>query len=87
MLEGAVLFAVLWWLAGKPAVLAQSGRLTGIFLAGYGVARTVAEVFRQPDAHLGFLSFGTTTGQWLSAPLIVFGLYLIFRNKPQNNPA
>jgi phosphatidylglycerol:prolipoprotein diacylglycerol transferase len=42
----------------------------------------VVELFRQPDAHIGFLSFGSTTGQWLSVPLILAGLFLIFRAKP-----
>lgn len=87
MLEGALLFAVLWWLASKPAVRARSGLLTGVFMTGYGLARTFVELFRQPDAHLGFLSFGSTMGQWLSVPLIAFGLFLIFRAKEKNNPA
>ena len=83
MLEGAVLFAVLWWLAGRENIRAQSGLLTGVFMIGYGLSRTVLEVFRQPDAHLGFLSFGSTMGQWLSVPLIVFGLCLMIRAKRQ----
>ena len=58
--------------------------MTGGFLAGYGAARTVAEVFRQPDAHLGFLSFGTTMGQWLSVPLLAMGLVLMFRARPED---
>lgn len=84
-LEGALLFGVLWWLAGKESMRARSGLLTGVFMVGYGLARTVVEMFRQPDAHLGFLSFGSTMGQWLSAPLIVFGLYLIVRANQRNH--
>ncbi len=82
--EGAILFAVLLWLAGKERLRRRTGFLTGVFLAGYGAARTVAEVFRQPDAHLGFLSFGTTMGQWLSVPLLAMGLVLMFRARPEN---
>ena len=37
------------------------------------------ELFRQPDAQLGFLIFGTTMGQLLSLPLLVAGLWLIAR--------
>jgi len=44
--------------------------------------RTVVELFRQPDAHLGFLSFGSTMGQWLSVPLILAGVFLIVRARP-----
>jgi prolipoprotein diacylglyceryltransferase len=31
--------------------------------------------------HIGFLAFGTTMGQWLSLPMILFGAFLIFRAK------
>ena len=80
--EGVLLFAVLMWLARSEPLRRRPGLLTGVFLAGYGGVRTVVELFRQPDAHIGFLSFGSTTGQWLSVPLILAGLFLIFRAKP-----
>ena len=53
-------------------------------MVGYGAARVFAELFRQPDAHLGFLSFGTTMGQWLSVPLLAFGVVLIYRSKSES---
>ncbi len=84
LLEGALLYLVLWWLAGNEKFRRQAGLLTGVFMAGYGAARTVAELFRQPDAHLGFLSFGTTMGQWLSVPLLAFGVVLIYRSKSES---
>jgi len=56
-----------------------SSPLVGVFLAGYGVVRAIGELFRQPDAHIGFLGFGTTMGQWLSVPLLIAGLWLIGR--------
>ena len=80
--EGALLFAVLMWLVQSEPIRRRSGFLTGVFLAGYGIVRIVAELFRQPDAHLGFLSFGSTMGQWLSAPFILAGVFLIARAKP-----
>ena len=42
---------------------ARFGWLTGVFLVGYGIARITGECFREPDAFLGFLPFGTTMGQ------------------------
>lgn len=75
--EGALLFAVLMWLAGDERLRRRPGLICGVFLAGYGVARMIGELFRQPDAHIGFLGFGTTMGQWLSLPLFLGGLYLI----------
>jgi len=77
--EGAVLFAVLMWLARDERLRRRPGLLTGVFLAGYGIVRAVGELFRQPDAHIGFLGFGTTMGQWLSLPLLIAGIYLIGR--------
>jgi len=77
--EGALLFAVLMWLARDERLRRRPGLLTGVFLAGYGAVRMVGELFRQPDAHIGFLGFGTTMGQWLSVPLLIAGFYLIGR--------
>jgi phosphatidylglycerol:prolipoprotein diacylglycerol transferase len=44
---------------------------------GYAVARTAVELFREPDAHLGFLWAGFTMGQLLSLPMLVAGLTLV----------
>ncbi len=79
--EGLVLFVVLMWLVRSEPLRRRPGFLTGVFLAGYGVFRTGAEFFRQPDAHIGFLSFGSTTGQWLSVPLVLAGLWLMLRTR------
>ncbi|HYF09491.1 MAG TPA: prolipoprotein diacylglyceryl transferase [Acetobacteraceae bacterium] len=81
-LEGLALFTVLMILVAKPGVRARAGMLSGVFLAGYGVARIIGEFFRQPDAHLGFLFAGATMGQLLSVPMILVGAWLIWRAKP-----
>jgi phosphatidylglycerol:prolipoprotein diacylglycerol transferase len=81
-LEGAALFAVLMWLVWRPAVRARRGVLSGSFLAGYGVARSIGEMFRQPDAFLGFLFAGATMGQLLSVPMILVGAWLMLRARP-----
>ncbi|MFM7420013.1 MAG: prolipoprotein diacylglyceryl transferase, partial [Alphaproteobacteria bacterium] len=52
-LEGFCLFILLMVLVYRPGVRARAGVLSGVFLAGYGVARFTGEFFRQPDAHLG----------------------------------
>ena len=49
----------------------RPGALSGVFLIGYGIARIVAEFFREPDAFLGFLTFGITMGQILSLPFVL----------------
>jgi phosphatidylglycerol:prolipoprotein diacylglycerol transferase len=74
LLEGLLLFAVLWWLARKPRPL---GWVSGMFLIGYGLLRFVAEYFREPDAHLGLLSLGLSMGQWLCVPMVLIGLAMM----------
>ncbi len=70
-LEGLVLLLVMLWFARKPRpVMAASG----LFLIGYGLARTFVEFFRTPDAHIGFLYGGwLTMGMMLSAPMWIIG--------------
>jgi phosphatidylglycerol---prolipoprotein diacylglyceryl transferase len=76
-LEGLVLGILLFLLWRLEAVRHRPGLPTGVFLVGYAAARMVVEVFRQPDAHIGFLTAGTTMGQWLSLPMMVLGGALI----------
>jgi phosphatidylglycerol:prolipoprotein diacylglycerol transferase len=75
-LEGLVLFVVLFALARVPAVRSRPGVLSGVFLAGYGLARFAVEVFREPDPQLGFLFAGATMGQLLSLPMIAAGVIM-----------
>ncbi|HJO68431.1 MAG TPA: prolipoprotein diacylglyceryl transferase [Rhodospirillales bacterium] len=83
-LEGVVLFVVLNLLWRHPRVRMQSGAVTGAFLVGYAIARSIAELFRAPDAYIGFLVFGTTMGQWLSLPMLLVGLFLILHPARQH---
>jgi phosphatidylglycerol:prolipoprotein diacylglycerol transferase len=89
-LEGAVLGAVLLWLAWRRGAFARRGLLTGVFLAGYGTARAAVELVRQPDAQfvapgspLGYAvqlgEVGLTMGQVLSVPMVAAGLWLVMR--------
>lgn len=82
LLEGVILFTVMIIFARRESLRARFGCLTGIFLCGYGVARITGEFFREPDAFLGFLKFGTTMGQLLSIPMVIAGIILILRAKP-----
>jgi phosphatidylglycerol:prolipoprotein diacylglycerol transferase len=76
-LEGVALFLVMALLWRKQSLREKPGFLAGAFLAGYGVARSIAEFFRQPDAFLGFLAGGATMGQLLSVPMILAGIALM----------
>jgi phosphatidylglycerol:prolipoprotein diacylglycerol transferase len=83
MLEGVVLFAVLYLLQRSDAIRARRGTLTGAFLIGYAMARVTCEFFRMPDANLGFLFAGATMGQLLSLPVLAFGLGLVWYAWPK----
>ncbi|MEJ5988555.1 prolipoprotein diacylglyceryl transferase [Ramlibacter sp. PS3R-8] len=73
LLEGLVLFVLLWLYARRQRKEAQ---VSAMFLIGYGVTRFTAEYFREPDAHLGILAFKMSMGQWLCIPMILGGVLL-----------
>jgi phosphatidylglycerol:prolipoprotein diacylglycerol transferase len=73
LLEGLLLFVLLWLYARKPR---GRGQVSGAFLVGYGVLRFVAEFFREPDSFLGVLALGLSMGQWLCLPMVAVGAWL-----------
>ncbi len=84
-LEGALLGALLLWLALARGWLRRPGAILGVFLAGYGASRFAIEFLRQADAqfvtegnptgHVAFAGpIGVTMGQLLSLPMIALGL-------------
>ena len=77
LMEGLILFIMLYRMAQRETVRLHYGMLTGTFLTGYAVARFTAEFFRQPDPQLGYLWLGLTMGQYLSLPMFIAGLGLI----------
>ena len=80
VLEGAALFALLWFAFWRTRARYEPGKLVGLFLLGYGVARFVVEFFREPDAQFAgtvFARWGFHMGQFLCLPMIAGGLWLI----------
>jgi len=75
-LEGMGLFVLLWWYSSTPR---PRRAVSGMFLVGYGVFRIIAEFFREPDAGIFGLSYTVSMGQWLSLPMIGYGIYLLVR--------
>ena len=70
-MEGVLLFFVLLWYTRSPR---PRWSAAGLFLLGYGLFRSLAEFFREPDAHIGFDALGwMTRGQLLSLPMIAVG--------------
>jgi phosphatidylglycerol:prolipoprotein diacylglycerol transferase len=83
LLEGLLLFVLLWLYGRKPR---RPGQVAAAFLMGYGALRFGAEFFREPDDFLGLLSLGLSMGQWLCLPMMVLGaglwLFAQIRAKP-----
>jgi len=78
-LEGLILFAILFLLSCSDAVRRKVGTLSGVFLVGYSLSRIIVELVREPDAQLATLPQETflSMGQWLSIPMLLYGLYVI----------
>ncbi len=86
LLEGLVMFVVLWAYSMKPR---PRYAVSGLFALMYGSFRFLVEFVRMPDNGL-YLAFGWfTRGQLLSLPLIVLGLVLLAmsRRAPALQPA
>ncbi len=87
--EGLLLALILWTIylvAKRRGVKLAEGLLAGIFLTGYGVFRSIVELFRQPDAQfrgpddpLGTVLGPLTMGQTLSLIVTGSGVYLLIR--------
>lgn len=71
-LEGLVLFIILWTFSAKPR---PRMAVSGLFLLGYGVFRSMVEFVRLPDSHIDYLAFDwVTMGHVLTLPMIFAGI-------------
>ncbi|MEJ8472676.1 prolipoprotein diacylglyceryl transferase [Roseibium algae] len=73
-LEGVVLFLIIRILTHRFKMLQRPGFVAGAFAAGYGIARCIAELYRVPDAQIGYLSGFLTMGILLSLPMVLIGV-------------
>ncbi|MCF6290384.1 MAG: prolipoprotein diacylglyceryl transferase [Desulfobacterales bacterium] len=77
-LAGFLLFVILWTLKSvQHRRNWPAGTMLGAFLVLYGIFRCLAELFREPDAQLGFIWFHLTMGQLLSSLMIGAGLLIL----------
>lgn len=83
-LEGLAFFVLMWIYSARPRPV---GAVSGMFLIGYGIFRSLAEFFREPDdGFMGMMTLGISMGQWLSLPMIVAGILMIvwaYRAQPE----
>lgn len=87
LLEGLVIFFVLFALSRKTDPPRPRGFFLGAFLVLYGVFRILIEFVRLPDVQLGYF-FGTwgTMGQLLSLPMLVAGICLLAWSLVRKDP-
>ncbi len=83
LLEGALLFAILWIVRIKFPK-APAGMLTGLFFALYATFRIFAEAYREPDAKW-IIEGMLTMGQFLSLFMYLFAAgFLLFALRRKN---
>lgn len=74
LMEGLILFIILWFFSKKPRPL---GQLSALFLIFYGLFRFLIEYTREPDEFLGLLLLNLSMGQLLSLPMVFAGIFLL----------
>jgi phosphatidylglycerol:prolipoprotein diacylglycerol transferase len=84
--EGLVLFLILRWATHRAKLGNRRGVVVGIFLAFYGGFRIAIENLREPDSWMPKFPLGLTMGMMLSAPMLIAGLYLIWRGMREPLP-
>jgi phosphatidylglycerol:prolipoprotein diacylglycerol transferase len=80
LLEGLVLFVVLWFYKDHKR---RDGDVFALFLILYGAFRIFCELFREPDTQMGYFLNFLTMGQLLSGLMILAGLALKYAYLPR----
>jgi len=78
ILEGAVLFIIINYLAIKRNLLFKTGYISSLFLILYSTLRIFSEYFREPDSHIGYFFNYFSMGTVLSIITLFAGCLLIF---------
>ena len=80
VLEGLLMAAIMWPLFWRTDARYKPGFLFGVAALIYGISRFAVEFVREPDSQLREFAeqTGLNMGQWLTIPMILLGLYLVF---------
>ena len=85
LLEGLILCLVLRVLTHSRYKLKSPKFIGGAFICGYGLSRIFVELFREPDAQLGYLAGNwLTMGMMLSTPMVLAGLWAMATAKQKS---
>jgi prolipoprotein diacylglyceryl transferase len=77
-----ILFFILWFVYTKTAKSEKTGFLFGLFLVLMWTIRFFVEFVKEAQ-NIERAEWTLNTGQWLSIPFILIGLYLMFVYKPK----
>ena len=87
LLEGLVLFFILRFATHRQLWLQRRGAVCGLFMIGYGVFRIALEGVREPDRQMmPFLRDVISMGTLLSIPMLLIGLWLVWRSLREATP-
>ncbi|HVJ78017.1 MAG TPA: prolipoprotein diacylglyceryl transferase [Hyphomicrobium sp.] len=78
VLEGLVMWFIIRFATHKMLGLKRPGLVTGIWLIWYAIARSLCEIFREPEAYNIFNIGPFTAGQVYCLPMLLIGVYLVW---------
>lgn len=78
VLEGLVMWFIIRFATHKMLALKRPGLVAGIWLIWYAIARSLCEIFREPEAYNIFNIGPFTAGQVYCLPMLMIGLYLVW---------
>ena len=81
LLEGILIFSILFILTKYYGILNKPGKASALFCIFYALSRIFVELFREPDSQIGYIYGNITMGMILSFPLIIIGIFLIIQKK------
>ena len=81
VLEGLILFLILFFLQNREKIIYKSGLISSFFLIFYSFFRFISEYFREPDPHIGLQYFDLSLGQIYSIFFFIIGIILFLNKK------
>jgi phosphatidylglycerol:prolipoprotein diacylglycerol transferase len=81
LFEGLILFCIMFISTFRYKSILNRGLNSGIAMFCYGIFRIAIENFRDPDTQLGFIFSNITMGQLQTIPLLIVGIFMIYRFK------
>ena len=81
ILEGLLLFLILFFIQNRKKIIYKNGLISSFFLIFYSLFRFICEYFREPDPHIGLQFFNLSLGQIYSIFFFIIGIVLFLKKK------